>query len=138
MTEIAAQLAALEAAARPEFRTWSQASYDTALTQTGAVFIGDATGFALGRVVLDTCELYMLVTAPAYQGRGLGQQNLQAFLQKIQCTGARTCFLDVAEDNLPAISLYQKLSFACIDRRKAYFRTQNGAKRDALIFQKAL
>ena len=44
-------------------------------------------------------------------------------------------FLDVAEDNLPAIKLYEKSGFHLIHRRKGYY--QNGTT-DALIYIKEL
>ena len=41
--------------------------------------------------------------------------------------------LDVAENNLPAIKLYEKMGFSLVHRRKGYY--QNG-KIDALIYIK--
>jgi len=52
-----------------------------------------------------------LVTAPAYQGRGLGRAVLASSLAVLRALGFERAFLDVTGGNKPAERLYESLGF---------------------------
>ena len=52
--------------------------------------------------------------------------------------GARRIFLEVAEDNAAARALYAAFGYTEIARRRDYYRTQTGQRRDALVMEKTL
>lgn len=67
---------------------------------------------------LDVAEVLRIGTAPAYQGQGLANQLLGAWLDTLACD----CLLEVRADNTPAIALYHKLGFTRIHIRRGYYR----------------
>ena len=55
--------------------------------------------------------LYSLTVRARYRGMGLGAALTQRVIDQSRSEGAAELFLDVSEDNLPAIALYRKLGF---------------------------
>ena len=55
--------------------------------------------------------LYSLTIRTRYRGMGIGEAFTQRVIDKAQADGAPELFLNVFEDNDPAIALYRKLSF---------------------------
>ena len=66
-------------------------------------------------------------------GQGVGQGIGLALAAR----GADIIFLDVAEDNVPAIALYRRAGFYQHGRRSGYYRRPQ-ARIAALLFQKRL
>ena len=92
------------------------------------------SGFAVFQTVLDETELLNIVISPEKQGRQLGRALLTFCLQSLHNQGVNKCFLEVGESNVAAQSLYNKLGFDAIARRKDYYQLASG-KQDALIFE---
>ncbi len=93
----------------------------------GAILIRSAGGEA---DILTICVL------PAYRGHGIGADLCRAAMGTLRQRGVQALFLEVAEDNAPAIRLYEKLGFTEVGRRKAYYAArQAGQARDALIMR---
>ncbi len=55
--------------------------------------------------------LYSLTVRPRYRGMGIGSALTQRVIDQSRVEGAAGLFLDVFEDNAPAIALYRKLGF---------------------------
>ncbi len=79
-------------------------------------------GLLTGWVVLDELEIDSFVVAEAMRGQGVGRVLLTEGLHIAQQRGVSRVFLEVREDNLPALSLYRSCGFAVIGRRKNYYR----------------
>ena len=79
-------------------------------------------------------EILTLCTHPNARGRGLARTLLAEALPHIT---ARALFLEVAEDNAPAIGLYRSLGFIPFGRRPAYYRRDDG-RVAALLMEKRL
>lgn len=56
--------------------------------------------------------LYDVFTAPAWRGRGLARRLCAELLQRAAAQGARTGYLQVEAENLPAQAVYRKLGFS--------------------------
>lgn len=87
---------------------------------------GEPVGFALHLLVADSAELLTLAVPPARRRRGLGRALLDDFLECAKQFGAANAFLEVAEDNVSALSLYKRAGFRFLARRPDYYlRTGN-------------
>jgi len=78
-------------------------------------------GFALCRTAADECELLSLGVMPGRRRRGVGRRLVERALDAARIRGARTLYLEVAEDNLAARTLYDGLGFLPVGRRRGYY-----------------
>ncbi len=132
-----ARMAQLHRAAFLRERPWSAEEFSE-LAQNRFVHCFDhASGFALTRTLAGESELLTLAVDPGHQGKGIGQQLLQNWLETLP-TDTETAFLEVASDNQPAINLYQKFKFIEAGRRAAYYSRSNGTKADAIVMRRAV
>jgi ribosomal-protein-alanine N-acetyltransferase len=95
-------------------------------------------GFALIRNVLDESELLTIAVDPKWRGKGLGRALLNAVFADLMLSPARRMFLEVDEQNLSALRLYQKLGFATISSRKGYYPRPDGSAATALVMARDL
>ena len=133
-----ATLAATHARAFVETRGWSALEFAALLASPGVIMTGDSTAFVLGRVTVDEAEVLTLATDPTHQRRGLARTVLAAFEAQARIAGAKTVFLEVAEDNHPANALYAAANYEQVGRRPGYYATLTGNRVAALILQKRL
>jgi [ribosomal protein S18]-alanine N-acetyltransferase len=94
----------------------------------------EAVGFALGQVAADEAEVLTIAVAPWARRQGGGAALLSALRDVAAVRGARTLFLEVAVDNLPALALYNQFGFRQAGVRPGYYARQ-GAPADALILR---
>lgn len=119
-------------------RAWSADEF-AALLESAFVFAsGDARAFVLGRVIADEAEVLTLATDPDHRRKGLARACLTAFDASARARGATTAFLEVAEDNAPALALYRAAGYRETARRAGYYARSQGPKVDALILSKTL
>jgi ribosomal protein S18 acetylase RimI-like enzyme len=59
-----------------------------------------------------TGRVYALAVHPEAQGRRIGRRLAEKTLHELACRGIDRVYLEVRNDNLPAIALYRKLGFA--------------------------
>jgi ribosomal protein S18 acetylase RimI-like enzyme len=74
----------------------------------------DGEAVACGQIACDddVAAIYDMVTAPDWQRRGLGSALVDALLAHARSRGARLMFLQVNDDNAPALAVYSKFGFA--------------------------
>ncbi len=96
---------------------------------------GSTIGFALGRVTRDECELLSLGVAPEHRARGAGAKLLVASMARAAVEGATRFFLEVAEDNGPALKLYQAHGLVSVGRRPDYYENASGPRTTALTMR---
>jgi len=94
-------------------------------------------GFVLLRAVADEAEILSLAVRPEARRRGHGRRLLRAAVEAARLAGAARLFLEVAEDNRPALALYSSESFAEIGRRREYYH-RAGAGLTALVLTKTV
>jgi ribosomal-protein-alanine N-acetyltransferase len=126
-------LAALHATAFAE--PWDVSSLKALLAQPGAIaFWAQSQGFVLIRAMADEAEILTLAVVPAARRRGIASALVSAGAEQAHRQGARTLFLEVAENNGAARALYTRLGFAAAGRRRDYY----GAGQDALLHKAEL
>jgi ribosomal-protein-alanine N-acetyltransferase len=119
-------------------RAWSAEEFATLLDSAFVFALGDARAFILGRVIADEAEVLTLATDPDHRRKGLARACLTAFDAGARARGATTAFLEVAEDNAPALALYRATGYRETARRVGYYARRQGPKVDALILSKTL
>lgn len=96
---------------------------------------GSITGFALGRIAADECELLSLGVAPGHRRRGLGAMLLDAAMGRAIAVNASRFFLEVAEDNEAALNLYAGRGMDPVGRRPNYYELKQGGYAAALTMR---
>lgn len=102
------------------------------------VEISSPIGFVLARIAGGECEIITLGVLPAHRGAGIGNKILRAAVLRARELGAEEILLEVADNNLAAIALYQAAAFVRVGRRKDYYRDANGVAADAIIMRCSL
>jgi ribosomal-protein-alanine N-acetyltransferase len=131
-------LATLHARAFSATRAWSAQEFTDLLAGPGTFAVGDSNSFCLIRTVLDEAEVLTIATDPAQRRKGLARNVLQSAEELATARGATEIFLEVAEDNLAAISLYASSNYRQIGRRPGYYLPKDAAPIAALVLRKSL
>jgi ribosomal-protein-alanine N-acetyltransferase len=98
---------------------------------------GAATGFLMSRCAGDEAEILSVAVDPSERGRGLAGELLRHHLSRIAARGIAKIFLEVGEDNRPALRLYAKAGFREVGKRAGYYPRPEGAV-SALILRRDL
>jgi [ribosomal protein S18]-alanine N-acetyltransferase len=139
----AAGLAAIHASGFE--RGWDTHEFERMLTDR-LIFVhlarpggkGSPTGFAMSRLVVDEAEILTVAVAPSARRAGLATFLLQHHFGRLVGLGARKVFLEVAEDNMTAVRLYQRHGFDEIGRRNAYYSRAKGPPATAIVMERLL
>ena len=99
---------------------------------------GIPTGFALSRLVLDEAEILTVAVLPSARGAGLAKAILRLHFGRLAGRGARSVFLEVAEDNAPAIKLYRGFGFTEVGRRTGYYARPGRPPATAIVMRRPL
>ena len=94
------------------------------------------TGRLLGYVIfsaISDSEIYRIGVDPKYRRQGIGALLLDAAEAFCREQGGERLFLEVRDDNVPAMGLYASAGFKEIYRRKAYYKDP---VTDAVIMEK--
>ena len=83
-------------------------------------------GFVLGRIAADECEILSLAVAPDHRGAHVGAMLLDGAMLQAAQGGAQKLFLEVAEDNDVARTLYDSRGFVPVGRRPDYYARNDG------------
>ena len=84
-------------------------------------------GFAGFKALLDTADLMNIVVKKSYRNQGVGSLLLNNLIDLFHSFSLETIYLEVNENNFPAIHLYQKFGFKKIDVRKNYYPNEQNA-----------
>jgi ribosomal-protein-alanine acetyltransferase len=97
----------------------------------------EIAGFAIARVDIgrNTSFGHILTVdiAPAYRRQGIAQKLLQEIETIFREKGIKECRLEVREDNVAALNLYQKLGYKKVGKLEKYYGEAHG-----LYLQKTL
>ena len=99
---------------------------------------GELLGFVLSRVAADEAEILTIAVEPALRGRGVGRALLSVSLRQAANAGAKSMFLEVDENNAPALSLYARFDFVKVGERAGYYRRKGGLRATAVVMRKPL
>ncbi|MDR1375382.1 MAG: ribosomal protein S18-alanine N-acetyltransferase [Holosporaceae bacterium] len=116
---------------------WSEKSFRNILLQKCAIaFVEEdgaiIRGFGVANVVLDEAEIITFCILPEFRRQGLGKCLLLGLMNHLLDQGVGKTFLEVPENNLEAIRLYESVGFEKISRRPDYYRTKHEFQ-DALL-----
>jgi ribosomal-protein-alanine N-acetyltransferase len=95
-------------------------------------------GFILAQLTADEAEILSLGVGATSQRSGIGTLLVQGLIDTAQGKEVKRIFLDVAASNAAAISLYGKLGFSQMGRRKEYYGHAGGRREDALLMVRTL
>ena len=139
------QLAEMQATCFQE--PWGAASIAKTLSLPGAfaLLLRDTTaagrisaGFVVIQVVTDQADLLTLGVIPGLRRKGHARRLLEGGLIRAAALGAKMVFLEVAEDNAPALKLYQQAGFETMGRREGYYRDALGRRIAAVTMRRAI
>ena len=95
-----------------------------------ALVNGEIAGFAIARVDIRRNEQFgHIVTVdviPAYRRKGIAPKLLHKIETILRERGIKECRLEVREDNVVALNLYQKLGYKKIGNLKNYYGDTHG------------
>lgn len=94
----------------------------------------EPVGMALYRVAVDEAEVLTVAIIPELRGQRVGAQLLARGEAEAAHRGARRVFLEVSTLNAAAKSLYFRVGYSEIGRRRGYYTDGS----DALVLEKAL
>ena len=137
----AAALAALHAASFN--RGWSEHEFEQLLIDRHVIADRAANGrasvgFILSRRAADEAEILSVAVARAWRGRGIARRLLDLHLRRLAGFGLRAVFLEVDEDNQPALRLYRRAGFSEVGRRPGYYPQASGKQASALVLRRDL
>ena len=124
---------------------WDAASFQQFLSHPGSVALvarqgiaQETVGFIVGQLAADEAEILTFGVSKDWQRKGIGRRLVEG-LQRAAVRGeAKKLFLEVADDNIPALVLYSRAGFMEAGRRKAYYKRGDGPPADALQLALAL
>lgn len=90
-------------------------------------------GYVGSQTVLGETDMMNVAVHPDYRKKGIGTSLITALIDILAQRGSHSLMLEVRASNDSAISLYAKLGFSEVGRRKNYYRNP---KEDALILRK--
>ena len=97
---------------------------------------GGLGGFILCRAIAGEAEVLTLAVDPDHRRLGLGRALVEA-AAALAAPSCEALFLEVAEDNVAAIGLYQGAGFARVGVRHDYYGHPEG-RRDAIVMRRDL
>lgn len=83
-------------------------------------------GLVLARLAAGEAEILTLAVAPARRRSGLGRQLMESVLRRLHAERAEALFLEVEENNRPALALYRRLGFRQVGQRPGYYNHFGG------------
>lgn len=78
-------------------------------------------------------EILTFCVHPDYRRGGIGRQLMTELITSLSLFDCTECYLDVAEDNLSAINLYEQFGFKIAGRRENYYKNSSGQFSSALL-----
>ncbi|MFO1105223.1 MAG: GNAT family N-acetyltransferase [Amaricoccus sp.] len=119
-------------------RPWSAPDFAGLLALTSTVLVERPGGFALGQIAGPEATLLTLAVHPEGRRQGLGRGLVAGFETAALALGALDAFLEVAESNAAAWSLYAGLGYQAIARRRGYYLRAAQPPVDAVVMRKPL
>ena len=90
-------------------------------------------GYVGSQTVLDGSDMMNIAVSPNFRRQGIAESLINELVSLLQARNSLCLILEVRASNAPAITLYEKMGFYEIGRRRNYYRNP---KEDALILRK--
>ncbi len=119
----------IEVENRSHLAPWSEASFRGEMEKPYAqilVLTDDETdseifGYIVSWSLFEECQILNVVVDLPHRGLGYAQKMIRQVVQQALRAGLKRVLLDVRKGNLPAVQLYQKLSFNVTQVRRAFY-----------------
>jgi len=99
----------------------------------------EPAGFILIRSIAGEAEILSIAVAPDHRESGVATGLLYKICDLLREERVKKIFLEVGQQNVAALRLYQKTGFKQVGDRKAYYRSGTSAPPgDAIIMEKKL
>lgn len=96
-------------------------------------------GFVLARLAAGEAEILTVAVARSHRRHGLGWKLMDAVLRRLHADRAEALFLEVDENNTPALALYRRLGFHQVGKRPNYYEgSGNQGRSNALVMRRDL
>ena len=112
-------------------KSWSEEEIKSLIKLCGFFGFWCEDGMIMCNKALDEAEIYTICVAPLARGKGIGRKLLTEAINYARLQRIAKIFLEVAEDNSPALKLYISAGFKEVGRRKKYYNNQT----DALVME---
>ena len=117
---------------------WSEASIASELNNKLALWLVAVedqwvAGYIGSQTVMDETDMMNVAVHPDFRRKGIAEALVNKLVEHLRERGSHCLTLEVRASNVPAITLYCKLGFSEIGRRKNYYRNP---REDALILRK--
>ena len=124
-------------------RGWGESEFESMIAERNTLVhrlrLGrKIVGFAVSRIGADEAEILSIAIDADKRGRGLSRNLLLTHLGHLAGRGVRRIFLEVEENNAPALRLYEGCGFAVVGRRERYYQQANGEQLNALLMSRDL
>jgi ribosomal-protein-alanine N-acetyltransferase len=105
------------------------------LTDSNSVILvprvkGKIVGFIIGKTYMDkkptTGQILTIDVSPKHRRKGIGQGLLQEIEKTFKDKGIRMCYLEARENNIVALSLYQKFGYKRVGKLENYYGNAHG------------
>ena len=83
-------------------------------------------GYLLATIILDEAEILSIAVSADHQKCGRGAGLLGHFLAHVAALNVKIVLLEVAADNVPALTLYHRHGFNEFSRRPSYYKRIDG------------
>lgn len=87
---------------------------------------GEIIGFTGIKVLVDNADIMNIVVKKSWRNQGVGNLLLNNLISICKDLNLLSLSLEVNEDNIPAIHLYEKVGFKQVGLRKNYYQDKNG------------
>ena len=117
---------------------WSERSIASELDNKLAFWLvateqEQVVGYIGSQTVMAETDMMNVAVHPDFRRKGIAETLVCTLVEKLREKGSHCLTLEVRASNMPAISLYEKLGFSEIGRRKNYYRNP---REDARILRK--
>ena len=117
---------------------WSENSVSSELNNPLSLWLvavdGErVAGYVGSQSVMGESDMMNIAVHPDYRKQGIGTGLILELIRELSLRGSHSLMLEVRTSNEQAISVYSKLGFSEIGRRRNYYRNP---KEDALILRK--
>ena len=93
-------------------------------------------GFAGIKIIVDTADIMNIVVKKSWRNQGVGNLLLNNLVSLCKNLNLSSLSLEVSENNIPAIHLYEKFGFKQIGLRKDYYNGKDGIIMQYLMHKK--
>ncbi len=122
---------------------WSAASISQSLENSNVLGLGveeegALLGFGLISIIAGEAEVLTLAVDPRFHRKGVARRLLSRLISSCAERGVGRVMLEVAEDNHPAISLYNNENFKRDGVRRGYYTSGRSNPVDAILMSRTL